>query len=70
MRSLGKNTGGVAQQQPMDQQQLSHDFLDRALEWRVASGAVLANWLARLCRSSPTISMAGGLPVCAPSFGR
>ena len=34
MRSLGKNTGGVAQQQPMDQQQLSHDFLDRALEWR------------------------------------
>ena len=27
-------------------------------------------WVARLCRSSPIIFMAGGLPVCAPSFGR
>ena len=34
MTSLGSDKAGVAQPQRMIQQQLSHDFLDRTLEWR------------------------------------
>jgi len=34
MTSLGSDKAGVAQPQHIIQQQLSHDFLDRTLEWR------------------------------------